>query len=84
MSPLNAVIKLSDAQRRFLLDKRPYVKGGYHSPAVRTMRALAAKGLITFTAYYGLGIDAYETELTKQGRAVRSKLARPKPLREPR
>lgn len=78
MNVLAARSKLSDAQRAFLLDTRPYVKGGYNSPAVRTMRSLAVRGLITFTAYYGLGRDAYETELTKEGRAVRRKLARRK------
>lgn len=74
MSPLDIMIKLSPAQERFLLDTRPYVKGSYHSPAVRTMRSLETKKLIVVDAE--TDGRSYTTTLTPIGHAVRRKLVR--------
>lgn len=67
---VNLVARLSEAQKVFLLDPRPYVKGGDMSPAVRTMRALERMGLLTAEAIPCGGRTSYETTLTSIGDAA--------------
>lgn len=64
---LRALAGLSDAQKAFLRDSRPYVKGGIHHPAVRTMRSLERRGLITVEYIPGGSLNTYETKPTELG-----------------
>lgn len=67
---VNLVAALSEAQKAFLLDPRPYVKGGDASPAVRTMRSLERRELISVEAIPCGGRTSYATTLTEIGRRV--------------
>ena len=66
----NEVLALSDAQKSFLLDPRPYVKGGCYHPAVRTMHALEKRGFISVEEWSFCGQMSYETKLTEKGAAA--------------
>lgn len=64
------VKRLSCAQKKFLLDPRPYVKGPYGHPVVRTMLSLEKLGAITTEGVYGSGLLCWEYKITEKGKLL--------------